>query len=82
MSRLLERDVAIGQLYAALSRLEEKGMISFKSSVPEARRGGRAKKVFHLEAPGVRALESIATALDRHGALPFKESSYGAASPS
>lgn len=81
MSRFLGRDVAIGQLYAALSRLEDKGMISFSSSIPEARRGGRAKKVFRLEAPGVRALESIATVLKRHGALPSQESGYEAASP-
>lgn len=81
MSQILGRDVAIGQLYAALSRLEDKGMISFINSIPEARRGGRAKKVFRLEAPGVRALENVAAVLNHSGALQSKESIYGQASP-
>lgn len=70
MSELLGRDVAIGQLYLALSRLEQKGFISSSKTDPEPRKGGRSKKVFRLEAPGLSALESTATLL---GALRVSE---------
>lgn len=63
LSGQLDRDVAIGQLYLALARLERRGFISFKMKDPEPRKGGRSKKVFQLEAPGVRALERMAAVL-------------------
>ena len=70
ISRILGRDVAIGQLYLALSRLEQKGLISSEQKNPEPVRGGRSKKVFKLEAPGVKALERMAAIVTTRGALP------------
>jgi DNA-binding PadR family transcriptional regulator len=50
------RTVAVGALYTTLERLEEKGLVSSRKGEPTAERGGRAKKYFHVEAPGLRAL--------------------------
>lgn len=77
LSQVLGRDVAIGQLYLALSRLEERGLIASEIVDPKPVRGGRSKKVFRLETPGVRALESLAAALSTLGALPSKEQDHG-----
>lgn len=63
LSDLLGRDVAIGQLYLSLSKLERKGYIASSVMNPEPVRGGRSKKVFRLEAPGARALVDLAAAL-------------------
>jgi hypothetical protein len=63
LSEMLGRDVAIGQLYTALSKLTDQGLISFWQTDPEPVQGGRSKKVFRLEALGAQALESAATEL-------------------
>ena len=57
ISEDVRREISIAQLYAALSRLERKGLISFDVLDSEPKQGGRSKKVFRLEAPGVRVLE-------------------------
>ena len=57
------REVALGSVYAALDRLEEKGLVTSRLGDPTAARGGRAKRCYRLEALGERALqESAATA--------------------
>jgi DNA-binding PadR family transcriptional regulator len=83
LSKSLGRDVAIGQLYLALARLEQKGFISSTQRDPEPRKGGRSKKVFRLEASGVRALENTAAMLRASGALraESQENTYGETSP-
>src|SRR5438132_9922772 len=48
------RDVAIGSVYAALERLEDKGFVTSELGEPTAERGGRAKKYFHLTARGLK----------------------------
>lgn len=58
LSQRLGREVAIGQLYLTLSRLTDHGLISFKLLDPEPVQGGRAKKLFQLEASGEQALDS------------------------
>jgi PadR family transcriptional regulator PadR len=50
------REVAIGSVYATLSRLEDKGLISFEVSAPQPVPGGRARKHYHLTPAGQRAL--------------------------
>jgi DNA-binding PadR family transcriptional regulator len=52
------RDVSIGAVYTTLERLEHKGYVSFRMGEPTPERGGRAKKYFQIEAPGVRALNA------------------------
>jgi PadR family transcriptional regulator, regulatory protein PadR len=51
------RDVSFGAVYTTLERLERKGYISSRVGEPTSERGGRAKRYFRIEAPGVRALE-------------------------
>lgn len=51
------RNVSIGAVYATLERLETKGYISSRTGEPSPERGGRAKRLFHIEAAGQRALQ-------------------------
>ncbi len=50
------RDVSTGALYTALKRLEQRGLVSSKVGEPTAERGGRRKRHYVLEAPGIMAL--------------------------
>jgi DNA-binding PadR family transcriptional regulator len=60
-----ERDVAIGAVYATLSRLEEKGLVRHHLSSPQPVQGGRARKCFVLTADGQRALAHSTAMLAR-----------------
>ncbi len=51
------RDVSIGSVYATLDRLESKGLLTSRESNPEPVPGGRARRLFRIEAAGMRALE-------------------------
>ena len=51
-----DRRVPIGQVYAALERLEAKGYLAFRVGGPEPIRGGRSKKLYTLTAEGEQAL--------------------------
>ena len=48
------RVVALATLYAALVRLEKKGLITSQLGEPTAERGGRAKRYFRVTAKGTR----------------------------
>ncbi len=50
------RPVSIGNVYAALRRLDAKGYIGTRKGEPTPERGGRAKRFFHLRPEGARAL--------------------------
>jgi DNA-binding PadR family transcriptional regulator len=50
------RDVSIGAVYATLERLERKGYVSSSFGEPTPERGGRAKRLFRVEAAGRRSL--------------------------
>ena len=52
------RDVSTGALYTALKRLEQRGLVSSQVGEPTAERGGRRKKHYDLEAPGILALRN------------------------
>ena len=52
------RDISIGAVYATLERLEAKGYVSSKTGEPTPERGGRAKRLFRLEAAGAAALRT------------------------
>jgi PadR family transcriptional regulator PadR len=54
-----KRDVSVGALYTTLERLERKGYVSSHFGAPTPERGGRAKRFFNIEAPGLRALNSV-----------------------
>jgi PadR family transcriptional regulator PadR len=53
----LGRNLSIGAVYATLERLEAKGYVSSFTGEPTPERGGRAKRLFRVEAAGERALE-------------------------
>jgi PadR family transcriptional regulator, regulatory protein PadR len=56
IERRTGRNLSIGAIYATLERLEAKGFVSSSLGEPTAERGGRAKRLFRLEADGERAL--------------------------
>jgi DNA-binding PadR family transcriptional regulator len=71
------RNLSIGAVYGTLERLEEKGYISSSTGDPTPERGGRAKRLFRLEAAGKRALQisgqtirSMTAGLKSHWELP------------
>jgi PadR family transcriptional regulator, regulatory protein PadR len=51
------RNVSIGAVYATLERLEAKSYVSSFTGEPTPERGGRAKRLFRLEAAGKQALQ-------------------------
>lgn len=58
------RKVSLGAIYVTLDRLEDKGFVSSRLSDPTAERGGRAKRLYRIEALGEQALqESAVTAM-------------------
>ena len=59
------RDVSVGSVYAALDRLEIKGLItsSLGESTPE--RGGRAKRYFRLTQQGLRSVHQTRKVLSK-----------------
>lgn len=48
------RDVSFGSVYAALDRLEQKGLVSSSVGDPTPVRGGRAKRYFRVTRKGLR----------------------------
>jgi len=67
ISRELEqaagRDVALGSVYAALERLEQKGLVTSLLGDPTPARGGRAKKFFRATSKGIKEAKSMQRAL-------------------
>ncbi len=59
-----KRSISIGALYRTLERLEDKGFVSSRTGDPTPERGGRAKRFFRAEPPGLRALRRTREALD------------------
>jgi len=57
------RDVAVGSVYAALERLEDKGFIRSELGEPTPERGGRAKKYFHLTTRGLKEVREMQRSL-------------------
>lgn len=50
------RPVTRAAVYLALDRLAENGLVAWRLGDPTPERGGRAKKIFHLTATGLRAV--------------------------
>jgi PadR family transcriptional regulator PadR len=69
------RPVAMGAVYATLSRLEEKGYVAFRISDPLPVQGGRARKHARLTAAGRRALAHSTSMLARM--IPALSNSQG-----
>src|SRR5919197_202871 len=57
------REVAVGSVYAALERLEDKGFVTSELGDPTPERGGRAKKYFRVTARGVKEVRETQRSL-------------------
>jgi DNA-binding PadR family transcriptional regulator len=51
------RTISIGALYSTLDRLEAKSYVSSRFSDPTPERGGRSRRYFKVEPPGLKALQ-------------------------
>jgi DNA-binding PadR family transcriptional regulator len=69
ISRELEtqrgRDVSIGSVYAALERLESKGLVSSTLGDPTPERGGKAKRYFRVTKAGLRQVHETRLVLTK-----------------
>jgi DNA-binding PadR family transcriptional regulator len=57
------RDVAVGSVYAALERLQDKGFVTSELGEPTAERGGRAKRYFHVTGRGLKEVRETQRSL-------------------
>jgi DNA-binding PadR family transcriptional regulator len=57
LENTINRAVALGAIYTTLERMEQKGLVSSRIGEPSPGRGGRPKRLFAVEAAGVRALQ-------------------------
>ena len=62
------RDLTLGTIYKALSRLEAKGLVGSRVGEPTSERGGRAKRYYSVTAAGRRSLKDNLFALRRMAA--------------
>ena len=60
-----ERDVALGSVYAALERLEDRGYVASSVGDPTPERGGRAKRYFKVTGKGLEVVRSTQQTLTR-----------------
>ena len=58
-------DLSRGTIYVALERLERRGYVTSYFSDPQAVRGGKARRMFHIKPPGLAALKTSKSAVDR-----------------
>src|SRR5271163_3096769 len=69
ISRELEeqrgRCVAVGSVYAALERLETKGLVASSLGDPTPERGGKAKRYFRITKEGLRQVHATRRVLTR-----------------
>jgi len=65
IARRTGRQVTVGALYSTLDRLEAKGYVSSWFGDPTAERGGRSRRYFRVEPPGVEALALAKNMFDR-----------------
>ena len=57
------RTVAFGTVYAALERLQKKGLVSSGLGDPTPERGGRAKRYFRVTSSGLRTVRETKQSL-------------------
>jgi PadR family transcriptional regulator PadR len=69
ISRELERhrgkDVSVGSVYAALDRLEAKGLVASSLGDPTPERGGKAKRFFRITKEGLRQVHETRRVLTK-----------------
>ena len=71
LERETTRTVSLGAVYAALERLEAKGLLRSAVVAGNATRGGRSRRAFALTAAGARAIEDRRRLRERlYGTIP------------
>jgi DNA-binding PadR family transcriptional regulator len=65
IARHTGRDVVMGAVYAALDRLELKGLVRSTFGEPTAARGGKRKRLFAVTPGGVRMVKDLRRVRDR-----------------
>jgi DNA-binding PadR family transcriptional regulator len=65
VERAARRDVTMGAVYAALDRLELKGLVRSSLGEATAARGGKRKRLFELTPAGRRMLTDLRRVRDR-----------------
>ena len=59
LSQQTTRNVSLGAVYAALDRLEQKGLVQSAVTAGTATRGGRSRRAFTITALGAEALSAM-----------------------
>lgn len=59
------RTVALASVYAALERLEERGLVTSTLGDPTPERGGRARRHFTITGQGIREVQEARQALTK-----------------
>jgi len=69
------RDVSVGSVYAALERLEAKGLVSSSLGDSTPERGGKAKRYFRVTSTGLRQVHETRRVLSKlwHALPKLKE---------
>ena len=69
------RDVSVGSVYAALERLEAKGLVSSSLGDSTPERGGKAKRYFQVTSTGLRQVHETRRVLSKlwHALPKLKE---------
>jgi DNA-binding PadR family transcriptional regulator len=65
VGQLRQRDCAVGAIYTTLIRLEEKGLVTSRTTDPIPQRGGRSRRAYRLTGDGKRALAQARRAATR-----------------
>jgi PadR family transcriptional regulator, regulatory protein PadR len=65
LSTIRGGDVAVGSVYAALDRLELKGLIASNLGDPSPERGGRAKRYFRVTEQGLKSVRETRRILSK-----------------
>src|SRR5882757_9917201 len=58
LSVALGREQQFGSVFTSLDRLSEKKLVRWKKGEPDARRGGRAPRLYEITAQGRKALDA------------------------
>jgi PadR family transcriptional regulator, regulatory protein PadR len=64
LTESMRKPMAMAQVYVTLSRLEKKGFLAAENTPSEPVQGGRRKRLYRLEASGVRALKEKTAAIN------------------
>jgi DNA-binding PadR family transcriptional regulator len=65
LDRETSRDVSIGAVYAALDRLEAKGLVRSGARAGPPVRGGRQRRAFGITSAGARSLQEMQRVRER-----------------